>query len=77
MRNFAELLMVIGAALSIFVGFRNRKISDVGVGCCFMGLSVFGHLARSNKLYLWVEIGFSIGLSLFIVAKFLQKRRSA
>jgi hypothetical protein len=76
MLDFPRLFSVVGGLGMALIGARRKDRVEVGLGLCFIGSALAGHLAASNAIYSWVQLLFVLGMAVLLVAKFraLKKR---
>lgn len=75
MLDVPRLLMVVGGLGLAAIGVRKKQMLDVGIGACFVGSAWFGHLARSDPMYGWLQLACSVAMGVLVVLKFLALRR--
>jgi hypothetical protein len=70
MLDIPRLLMVVGGLGLALIGVRRKDRVEIGLGLCFIGSALAGHLAMSNEVYAWIQLLFVIGMAVLLVAKF-------
>jgi len=77
MHTVSGLLMLLGACLVIFSGLRRRTSPDVAIGCCLLGLGLFGHLLDVDAGLTWLADLFGVSIVLLGLVKIRASNQSS